>query len=163
VRPLAERKGLRIRVEAPPVEVMLFTDPRKLRQILINLLANAVKFTVTGDVVLLLRIDGCEPVVRVYFEVTDRGPGIAAEDHERIFELFWQKFPGSKHGTGSSGLGLSVARQLARLLGGDVVIGTSVVGEGSTFVVSLPTRYGGPIADSVAIPTNAVARESIAS
>jgi signal transduction histidine kinase len=145
VRPIAERKGLRIRVEAPPDEVLLHTDPRKLRQVLVNLLANAVKYTVNGEVVLLLRIEGHDAEVRVFFEVTDAGPGIAAEDHEHIFELFWQKDPTAKHGAGSSGLGLSVARQLARLLGGDVVVGRSVLAEGSTFVVSLPARYSGPI------------------
>src|SRR4030081_1983413 len=76
VRPLAERKGLRIRVEAPHDVVLLYTDPRKLRQVLVNLLANAVKYTATGDVVLLLRVEGRDAEVRIYFEVTDAGPGI---------------------------------------------------------------------------------------
>ena len=149
VRPMAERKGLRIRVEAPPDDVQLYTDPRKLRQILVNMLANAVKYTATGDIAIVLRVEGRDTEVRVFFEVTDSGPGIAAEDHEQIFELFWQKDPSSNPGTGSTGLGLSVARQLARLLGGDVLIGRSVMAEGSTFVLSLPARYGDAITPAV--------------
>jgi signal transduction histidine kinase len=151
VRPLAERKGLRIRVEAPTRDVRIHTDPRKLRQILVNMLANAVKYTVTGDVSLVLRVDGRDDEVRVVFEVTDNGPGIAREDHEHIFELFWQKDPSLNPGVGSSGLGLSVARQLARLLGGDVVVGRSVIAKGSTFILSLPARYDGRPIDTISL------------
>ncbi len=155
VRPIAERKGLRIRIEAPSEDVQLYTDPRKLRQILVNLLANAVKYTITGDITILLRVEGHDAEVRVFFEVTDSGPGIAAEDHEHIFELFWQRNPSLSHGVGSTGLGLSVARQLARLLGGDVVVGRSVIAEGSTFILSLPARYGVAIGHDVAFSADA--------
>ena len=144
VRPLAERKGLRIRVEAPTSPIELFTDPGKVRQILINLLANSVKFTERGDVLLLLRVDGLEADVRVHFEVTDAGRGIAAENLARVFEPFWQADPQQKHEGGSTGLGLSVARQLARLLGGDIAVTHSELDRGSTFVLSLPLRYAAP-------------------
>jgi signal transduction histidine kinase len=141
VRPLAEKKGLKIRVEAPTAPLELFTDPGKVRQVLINLLANAVKFSERGDVLLLLRVDGLNAEVRVHFEVTDRGAGIAAADQDRVFDPFWQAHPSHTHEAGSTGLGLSVARQLARLLGGDIAITDSEVGRGSTFVFSLPLRY----------------------
>jgi signal transduction histidine kinase len=141
VRPLAEKKGLRIRVEAPEAPLELHTDPGKVRQILINLLANAVKFSERGDVLLLLHVDGLDAEVRVHFEVTDTGAGIAVGDHERVFDPFWQAHPDQTHEAGSTGLGLSVARQLARLLGGDIAITDSEVGRGSTFVLSLPLRY----------------------
>lgn len=141
VQPLAEKKGLRIRVAKPTEPIELHTDPRKLRQILVNLLANAVKFTDTGDVVVLLRVSNHEPDIRIFIEVTDTGRGIAAGDHENIFEPFWQGETDGKHTDGSTGLGLSVARQLARLLGGDVTVKESRPGQGSTFVVSLPVRY----------------------
>ena len=144
VRPLAERKGLQIRVEAPAAPLELYTDPGKVRQILINLLANAVKFSERGDVLLLLRVDGLDAEVRVHFEVTDSGAGIATRDHLRVFEPFWQANPNEKHDGGSTGLGLSVARQLARLLGGDVVVADSKLERGSTFVLWLPLRYGAP-------------------
>jgi signal transduction histidine kinase len=65
-------------------------------------------------------------------------------DQEHVFDPFWQSDPTSTYSSGSTGLGLSVARQLARLLGGDVIVTRSVLGEGSTFVVSLPARYAGP-------------------
>ena len=138
VRPIAAKKGLRIRVEGPGAPLSFRTDPRKLRQILVNLLANAVKFTRTGDVLLLLRIDGHDADVRVYMEVMDTGPGISVADQEHIFEPFWQADPAGVHTDGSTGLGLSVARQLARLLGGDVTMTKSALGVGSTFQLWLP-------------------------
>jgi signal transduction histidine kinase len=143
VRPLATKKGLRIRVEGPAEPVQLHTDPRKLRQVLVNLLANAVKFTAAGDVVLLLRVEGRDTGVRIVFEVTDTGRGIATADQERIFEPFWQADGTATHDAGSTGLGLSLARQFARLLGGDVTLARSTLGHGSTFVVSLPQHYPG--------------------
>lgn len=144
VRPIAETKGLRIRSAAPPERLELYTDPTKLRQILVNVLANAVKYTAHGDVVLLLRVEGHDTAITVHFEVTDTGRGIAPEDQEHIFDAFWQRDPTTKNIPGSSGLGLSVARQLARLLGGDVIVARSALGEGSTFVVSLPAQYVPP-------------------
>ena len=144
VRPLAEQKGLKLRVEQPDAPVELLTDVRKLRQILVNVLANAVKFTLAGEVVLLLRADPDDDEVRVRFEVTDTGRGIAPEDAAHIFEPFWQADAASSGSEGSTGLGLSVARQLARLLGGDVTLARSVRGRGSTFVISLPARFEAP-------------------
>lgn len=144
VRPLAEKKGLRVRLEGPNKPVELHTDPRKLRQILVNLLANAVKYTEVGDVLLLLRVEGEDTEVKVYFEVTDMGRGISLEDQKHVFDPFWRADPLAKSDGGSTGLGLSVARQLARLLGGDVSVSKSAPGKGSTFVVSLPARYTPP-------------------
>lgn len=144
VRPLAEAKGLRIRYAEPAEPIELFTDATKLQQILINVLANAVKYTVHGDVVLLLRVEGHETAITIYFEVTDSGRGIPPEDHEHVFDAFWQGDPTTKNTAGSSGLGLPVARRLARLLGGDVIVARSALGEGSTFVVSLPAQYEPP-------------------
>ena len=141
VQPIAERKGLRIRVEGLDEPVALHTDPRKLRQILVNLLANAVKFTDSGDVRLRLRIEGHDGDARVHCEVTDTGHGIALENQQHIFEAFWQQDSISPDGSGGTGLGLPVSRRLARLLGGDVIVARSAPGAGSTFEVSLPARY----------------------
>lgn len=140
VRPLADEKGMRIRVEAPTEQVRLHTDPGKLRQILVNLLANAVKFSAPSDIV--LRIEVVDAGEHVVFEVSDSGRGIAAEYHERIFEPFWRSEPTSARRQEGTGLGLSVARKLAWLLGGDLRLAASVPGQGSTFVVSLPVRSG---------------------
>ena len=147
VRPIAAKKGVRIRVERRAGDIELSTDPHKLRQVLLNVIANAVKFTETGDVVLVIRVDGSDGEVIVHFDVTDTGRGIAAADHERVFDAFWQKDPSTTRTTGGTGLGLAVARQLARMLGGDVVLAKSALGEGSTFTVSLPAHFRAPDAD----------------
>jgi len=144
VRPMAEAKALHLRVEGHAEPIELFTDARKLRQILVNLLANAVKFTATGDIVLIVHAGGISDEGRISFEVTDTGRGIAVEHFEHVFDAFWQEDQGQPHNAGSTGLGLSVARQLARLLGGDVLLAQSRLGRGSTFVASLPTRYAQP-------------------
>jgi signal transduction histidine kinase len=141
VRGIAEQKGLRIRVEAPAEPLQLHTDPKKLRQILVNLLANAVKFTEKGDVVLVVRLAGNDAELKVFFEVTDPGRGMTPQEQSHVFDPFWQADSRSKNTAGSSGLGLSVARQLARLLGGDVIVTRSAPGEGSTFLVWLPVTY----------------------
>lgn len=141
VHPLAEKKGMVIRVEGDDAPLELFTDARKMTQILVNLLANATKYTENGDIVLLVRVVEPGANARVYFEVTDTGRGIAVEDHDHIFDAFWQEDHLLTHTSGSTGLGLSVARQLARLLGGDVLLARSKLARGSTFVVSLPARY----------------------
>jgi len=141
ILPLAQKKGLRVRVEMPATPIELHTDPLKLRQILVNLLANAVKYTDQGDVVLILRIEGVGAELRIYFEVTDSGRGISAVDQQHIFESFWQADQTLTRTAVGTGLGLAVARQLARLLGGDVIVAKSEVGRGSTFIASLPPHF----------------------
>ena len=141
VRPIAELKGVRIRTEAANRAIVLETDEVKLRQILVNLVTNAVKYTDAGDVVLIVRVEGLGTALTVCFEVTDTGRGIAASDLDRVFEAFWQAPHPLRRQSDGSGLGLPVARQLARLLGGDVVVAHSEVGRGSTFIASLPAHH----------------------
>src|SRR4029079_7700094 len=109
------------------------SDPQKVRQIIINLLANAGKFTTTGGELLGAGVYDD----RVAFDVSDTGPGIALEHLERVFDAFWQVDQRMTRKSGGTGLGLSVARQLARLLGGDVSV-RSTIGQGSVFTVDLP-------------------------
>jgi signal transduction histidine kinase len=139
VRPLAQAKGLGVKVQLPPESVTLYTDGRKLRQILINLLANAVKYSPAGEISLVILADRTEAEVRFRFEVADQGIGMTQAQQDRAFEPFWQANTGHTS-TGGSGLGLSVARNLARLLGGDLVIAASEPGRGTTFVMTLPVR-----------------------
>jgi signal transduction histidine kinase len=147
VQPLAEAKGLSMRVELPANPVTLYTDRRKLRQILINLLANAVKYSTTGEISLVIRMADTDARVRFLFEVTDQGIGMTKDEQGRAFDAFWQANT-LKTSNGGSGLGLSVARKLAILLGGDLVISTSEPGRGSTFVMTLPQG----IAEAVETP-----------
>ena len=136
VEPLvrAERLGLvkQVASDLPP----LFTDADKLKQILINLLSDAIKFTEDGTVaVSASRQDG-----RVAIAVTDTGIGIPEDALDLIFEEFRQADSSSTGRYGGTGLGLSICRHFARLLGGDIAV-TSAVGAGSTFTVTLPVRY----------------------
>ena len=134
MEPIAEAAGLELRVRLPD-RLELVTDPQKLRQILINLLSNAIKYTPTGSVDLTL--ETARDVATC--SVSDTGPGIAPEHWETVFEPFWQVDRGDGRRITGTGLGLAVARRLARLLGGDVTL-LSKVGEGSTFTLELPVQ-----------------------
>lgn len=133
IRPLAQRKNLDFDVEVPEHVDPVRTDAGKVRQILINLLSNAVKFTESGKVGFSL-----EPGKDAdLFRVSDSGPGISGENLERIFEPFWQVEQSSSRAVGGTGLGLSVAQQLAGLLGGELTV-ESELGEGTRFTLRLP-------------------------
>ena len=133
VEPVATAKGLRFDVEAPTEPIAFESDAAKVRQILVNLLANAIKFTEKGEIALASRAeDG-----RVVFEVRDTGIGISPEHLERVFEAFWQADQSATRKTGGTGLGLSVSRRLAQALGGDLVV-ESTVGKGSRFRFWVP-------------------------
>jgi signal transduction histidine kinase len=139
IRPLAEKKAIEFTLAGHDSRTVMRSDPQKVRQIIINLLANAVKFTATGGVRLSARVYDD----RVAFEVADTGPGIAREHLDRVFDAFWQVDQRMTRKAGGTGLGLSVARQLARLLGGDVSV-RSTIGEGSLFIVDLPVAAAAP-------------------
>jgi signal transduction histidine kinase len=128
----AELKNLQMRVEVPR-GLHLRTDRVKLERILQNLVGNAVKFTERGFVAVEARVDG----LGVVLTVTDTGVGIAPEVLKTIFEEFYQVNNSERDRTKGFGLGLSIARRLARLLKGDLTV-ESEVGRGSRFAVALP-------------------------
>jgi signal transduction histidine kinase len=133
VAPLAERKGITLATRTTE-EIRLETDGWKVRQILNNLLSNAVKFTGEGGWIgVTTSVEGTAASVAV----EDTGIGIPDEHLSRIFDPFWQVEHSSTRRFGGTGLGLGVARELARLLGGDVTV-RSRMGAGSTFTLSLP-------------------------
>jgi signal transduction histidine kinase/DNA-binding response OmpR family regulator/CHASE3 domain sensor protein len=136
-QPIAAQKQLELAMSTEVgVPDTVETDPTRLQQILKNLLSNALKFTERGGVSLVVgATDG-----RIRFDVRDTGIGIAADQHEVIFEAFRQADGGSNRKFGGTGLGLSISRDLARLLGGDLHV-ESTPGRGSTFTLSLPARY----------------------
>jgi PAS domain S-box-containing protein len=133
VEPLAREKGLDFVVDLAPEPVWVETDSGKVHQIVLNLLSNAVKFTDAGQVALTLDVTGGAAVLRV----RDTGIGIAPENLERIWDAFSQVQQAPTRRVGGTGLGLSVTRNLARLLGGDVTV-ESEMGAGSAFTLRLP-------------------------
>lgn len=133
IEPLVTRKGLHLAMRVPEGDARMRTDIGKIRQILVNLLANAVKFTERGEVGLAVRP---EPG-RTVFEVWDTGIGIAPQHLEHIFDAFWQVEHHATRRAGGTGLGLSVVRNLVELLAGDVAV-ASAPGSGTRFTVTLP-------------------------
>ena len=136
VEPAANKRDLTFVVDILDAPVMISTDVAKARQILVNLCGNAVKYTETGEIRLTVRTAG----ERVVFDVRDTGIGIAPEHTQKIFERFWQVKSGSTRTQGGMGIGLSAAREYARLLHGDVEV-ESTLGKGSTFHFWLPATY----------------------
>jgi signal transduction histidine kinase len=133
---LAEQNKNRLVVEAQENLGQLTVDPMRLRQILLNLLSNACKFTKQGDVTLRVRkvVDGRD---WIEFAVSDTGIGMTAEQQARLFEEFTQADALTARRYGGTGLGLAISRKLARMMGGDVTV-TSEPGKGSVFTVRLP-------------------------
>ncbi|NJP09179.1 MAG: GAF domain-containing protein [Leptolyngbyaceae cyanobacterium RU_5_1] len=150
----AESKGLELSFDYPPdVPQYIYADESKLRQVLINLLGNATKFTAQGSVTLRVRgiendelrmtNDGDLPSIHnsqfaILFEVEDTGPGIAPDELGRVFEAFLQTETGRRSQEGS-GLGLPISQQFVHLMGGEITV-SSVVGQGATFRFAIPVQ-----------------------
>ncbi|WNG41793.1 HAMP domain-containing protein [Archangium violaceum] len=152
--PVAEQKHLGFLTEVgPEVPATVFTDPKRLQQILKNLLSNAFKFTSTGQVTLRIRMADAEERFAapelveadtvLAFSVIDTGIGIPEDKQKLIFEAFQQADGTTSRKYGGTGLGLSISRELARLLGGEIRVKSSR-GAGSTFTLYLPRSYNGP-------------------
>jgi hypothetical protein len=146
IQPQAEARGLSLSRTETVTSPVCLGDPDRVRQILVNLLGNAVKFTpVAGTVTVDIGVaDAAEPGARVrgdgpwvYIRVSDTGPGIAPEQHEQIFAPFVQAQSGHTRRKDGTGLGLTISRRLARLMSGDVTV-HSVPGDGAVFTLWLP-------------------------
>jgi signal transduction histidine kinase len=131
-RVTAEAKGLEIRVVGKPA--MAWADARRVRQIIGNIVGNAIKFTVHGGVT--VRVDPRDGGVAV--TVSDTGPGIAPQDHEAIFREYFQSGDVRKQRVGT-GLGLAITRRLVQMHRGFIDL-RSQLGKGSTFTIVLPSR-----------------------
>ena len=141
-RHIADQKGLAfaVRMDARLPETM-FSDPTRLQQILKNLLSNAFKFTAKGGVTMIVEpASGDARSIR--FAVQDTGIGIPLEKQKLIFEAFQQADGTTSRKYGGTGLGLTISREMARLLGGAIEV-KSAPGEGSTFTLRLPASYAG--------------------
>lgn len=142
---MAGEKGLGWRMQLPPTSCPVVGDRTRLRQVVLNLISNAVRYTDAGEVTVALEIDGPEALVTV----TDTGQGIAPEDHARVFEEFYRSRSGRAGAAGSLGLGLAITRQLVEHHGGTVSVRSpGANGQGSIFVVRLPLADAAPPAEA---------------
>lgn len=138
---LALRKGVEIIVEvAPDTPRVVQVDDTRLQSVLASLVGNAVKFTDEGHVHVSLRPDATDgQTTKIHIDVTDTGIGLAPEQHETIFERFFRIDTTTTRAHGGPGLGLSLARENAALLGGEITV-TSTLGEGSRFGLTIPVH-----------------------
>lgn len=154
----AREKGIRLNlISKESLQRTLVTDPMRLRQILINVIGNAIKFTEQGsvDVIIEARWEkgGRRPIF-LTFTVRDTGIGLSAEQAQRIWEPFMQADNATTRKFGGTGLGLSLSRKLANALGGDLILSRSEVGVGSTFTITIEAG----VEDSVPVLEAAMAK-----
>jgi PAS domain S-box-containing protein len=138
VQPLVQKNANQFVVEVPEQPGVMHADLTKVRQMLLNLLSNACKFTERGTITLT--------IVRerdaVQFSVRDTGIGMTAQQMDRLFEAFAQAAASTTSKYGGTGLGLAITKQFSHMMGGDVTV-ASEVGRGSTFTIRLPATVGG--------------------
>ncbi|MBN9242203.1 MAG: response regulator [Mesorhizobium sp.] len=169
-RAFAKGIGLACHVE-PDVPQRISADPGRVRQVLLNLIGNAVKFTDAGGVLVTIALDRDGVADRIRFSVADTGPGLSDSDRERIFEEFEQADGTSTRVHGGAGLGLAISRRLATAMGGALSV-SSRLGEGSQFTFEIPAaEASGPPAGRrgilsgrrvVVVSKNAVEAEAMA-
>ena len=141
LRTKAELKGIAFDVRAKgAIPAQVEADPIRLRQILINVVGNAIKFTRSGGVTLEMEMSAGDPATLI-FRVTDSGPGIRADAVDKLFAPFSQADSSTTRMYGGTGLGLALSRRLARALGGDLVLEHTAVDLGSTFTLTLPAIH----------------------
>ena len=137
--PSATEKGLDLIIHCDDdCPIYLLGDVKRVKQILINLIGNAIKFTTQGSVKLSVQVTAAKPDrVELRFDIVDTGSGISEEDMKRVFDKFTQLENQDKTKVKGTGLGLTISRDLIRLMGGDIQV-TSEVNVGSTFSITLP-------------------------
>jgi two-component system sensor histidine kinase/response regulator len=136
----AHAKGIELITRCPALSTTLRGDPSRLRQVLLNLTANAIKFTDAGEVVLSVQpVDAPDDAVDLTFEVSDTGIGISPDDHRHIFQPFSQVDASTTRRFGGTGLGLAISRQLVESMGGDLTVDSRLdAGSVFRFTVRLP-------------------------
>lgn len=138
----AQSKGLSLKFERDfKVPQWVYTDESKLRQVLLNLIGNAIKFTEKGYVILRTKVNGFQSIEQqqhliLNFEIEDTGPGIAPEEKEKLFQAFSQTQTGLKACKGT-GLGLAISKKIVEMMGGEITVKTQL-DQGTTFAFSLP-------------------------
>jgi signal transduction histidine kinase/CheY-like chemotaxis protein/HPt (histidine-containing phosphotransfer) domain-containing protein len=164
-RPGAQKKGLEFEIEFDPIlPRRIETDPLRTRQVLLNLIGNAIKFTEKGKIRLSVHREIAYFTHAIRFDVQDTGIGMTAEQLSRLFEPFTQADVSTTRKFGGTGLGLTISRKLARLLGGDIGV-SSLEGTGSTFSFTIDggPRLGVPLVHNLTadqLPSGANASEA---
>jgi len=139
MRQHAERKCLDFTIViSNDLPAQLHSDPHRVQQCLVNLVNNAIKFTERGHVIVNISLHGSDPHSLIRFDVEDTGVGIPEDRQQAVFESFTQANGRVSHGYGGTGLGLTITKQLAELLGGELTL-SSEPGEGSVFSLVIPT------------------------
>lgn len=138
-RPLADRKGIELTTEVNPTGALIEADVGKIRQVLINLVGNALKFTQRGSVAISIDCSGAAPDSQLTLEVRDTGIGITKVDQIVLFDRFKQADSSKSKSHGGAGLGLAICRQLAHIMNGSISV-SSAPGVGSTFTLTVPVR-----------------------
>ncbi len=134
----ASEKGISLKLSFEgPIPKVICTDPLRLRQILLNIVGNSIKFTDAGSVEIYIRLSNAGTSSSLTFAIKDTGKGISEEQASRLFKPFAQADGSIVRKFGGTGLGLVLSRHLARLLGGDLVLTESRLEEGSTFTISI--------------------------
>ncbi|MES2803787.1 MAG: response regulator [Bdellovibrionota bacterium] len=138
--PLANEKKLSLNFQTEgPIPEKIISDSSKIQHILLNLLGNAIKFTSQGTITLTVKLVAENSVSELHFSVLDTGIGMSSEEVKHLFEPFTQVDSSMTRRFGGTGLGLTLAKQLAKALGGDVILHSSTPGQGSTFVAKIKT------------------------
>ena len=137
LEPIIRRSNLRVAARVGRTVPRLRSDRQKVKQILVRLLSNALKFTPQGSVTVVSSFERRSGMVHI--AVKDTGVGVAAEDQAKVFEDFRQLDSSPARGYGGTGLGLSICRRLSQMLGGSVTL-ESTPEDGATFTLSLPVK-----------------------
>jgi signal transduction histidine kinase/ActR/RegA family two-component response regulator len=140
IRPIAAQNGNVTSLHAQPIGGAANTDATKLRQCVLNLLSNAAKFTKNGKIDIEFDRRQCNGVEQLFVTVRDTGIGMSNEHLSRLFQPFVQADPSITQQYGGTGLGLTITRRLAQLLGGDVQV-RSKLGDGSSFTLHVPANF----------------------
>ena len=154
LEPLSNQKNLDLRLQlANNIESNFMGDSHRIRQILTNLLGNAIKFTDQGNINFSITGSDGPETSFVHFIISDTGLGIAPENHQKIFEEFVAITQGDQNQVRGDGLGLHISRKIARLMGGDIMV-KSDIGKGAEFTLSLPLERVRKIDGKVAEPAS---------
>jgi signal transduction histidine kinase/CheY-like chemotaxis protein len=156
IHPMIEKNGNVLELDCPADVDGMHADVTRVRQILLNLLSNASKFTEGGTVRLQVRREEADDGDTVVFRVTDTGIGMTEEQLGKLFQAFSQADASTSRKYGGTGLGLVICRRFAQMMGGDVSV-ESTMGEGSIFTVRLPARVKRPVKEATIVPTTAAA------